>query len=131
MLADIPKEWEPALDKCRIWSVDRQDLIAPRQFREDIKAFTCSRCGKPDRTMIHRCTKCQSIFIKDFAHPNWRIQDPQCFTCLDADTSRATEVWFMTFPRSHNTRIEPQLRGYYRLIIEPDFLDTVVEDFTF
>lgn len=123
MLAEIPKEWESVICRCpRIEFHGNLRLPPKREFIKDIRLFLCTVCERPDRVHLFRCTRCVSTFLKDFAHPKWQHTNPNCFSCLDKDSSRATEIALRISGKSESERIPPKLRKLYLLVQNPDLM---------
>lgn len=126
MIADIPEEWQRVVCRCaRIIFHGNLRLPPARSYRDDIKTFTCTACGKPDKLSLFRCSKCLAIFLKDFAHPLWRITDPNCFVCLEEDTSRATQIVVGNLSKAskESKKVRPQLRRLYLKITNPELFN--------
>lgn len=53
----------------------------------DIIMLICSLCDKPRYWLLHKCTSCGEIFLKDFRHPaecyNNKCIQKSCYDCLE------------------------------------------------
>lgn len=62
----------------------RDKLCTCEHIKYDTKSdrpWNCV-CGKVAIHHLHRCVKCDVIFIKDFDWPWWCIVDSQCWDCI-------------------------------------------------
>lgn len=119
----LPGIWASVICQCKKVNYDGWSFKQPnREFRADIKLFSCKACKKPDILSLKICQGCSAIFLKDFQHPKWILEWPRCFPCLESDNSRATEVTLTHLSRGRETeRIPPQLEFLYLHLIDPEF----------
>lgn len=47
----------------------------------------CKKCEKLPRYLVRTCRKCGVLFAKDFKHPNYRVDWPCCWDCVQELTA--------------------------------------------
>lgn len=74
---NIPERIKGQVCLCRNW--EGFDLKTEKGKRFP----SCKNCGRLMHYLIHKCTKCGDVFIKNFKHVDFCPLDPQCWVCLN------------------------------------------------
>lgn len=78
-------------------------------LRTGKKYPTCKECGGMMHYLIHRCTSCETIFLKCFLHPDY-CPSPSCVKCWDCvQTSGPCTIDFHQRPRPWDSEVSPPM----------------------
>jgi hypothetical protein len=74
----VPVEF--AIQVCRC-PATADSKVPRRDWSETLNKGVCTKCNKMDKVHLYKCFECNCVFLHNFSHPAWYIDEPTCWKC--------------------------------------------------